>query len=295
MGSCLKCFSSDTQDDSKKQPILGKEDNKSISTADSFSQRKSSAAQPAPIALEDFQIERVLGKGAFGKVFLVTKKDNGQVYAMKALRKEMIEKRNQVIHTKTEREILGSIDCPFIVQLRFAFQTPDKLYMIMDFINGGELFFHLRRSTSFTEERARFYAAEILMALDYLHGLGIIYRDLKPENILLDSEGHVKLTDFGLSKQFFGGESQKAFSFCGTPEYLAPEILKGTGHDKAVDFWSLGALIYEMLAGAPPFYSRNREQMFRNMLSKPVEMKPHFSPQACDILKCLLQVDVIPI
>ncbi|CAG9321369.1 unnamed protein product [Blepharisma stoltei] len=291
MGGCLKCFGSDSKEDPKKEPIIDKEDSKTNTTSDSITQRKSSAAAPVQITLEDFQIEKVLGKGAFGKVFLVTKKDNGQVYAMKALRKEMIEKRNQVVHTKTEREILGSIDCPFIVQLRFAFQTPDKLYMIMDFINGGELFFHLRRSTSFTEERAKFYAAEILLALDYLHTQGIIYRDLKPENILLDAEGHVKLTDFGLSKQFFGAENQKAFSFCGTPEYLAPEILKGTGHDKAVDFWSLGALIYEMLAGAPPFYSRNREQMFRNMLSKPVEMKPHFSPAACDILKSLLQVD----
>jgi len=245
-----------------------------------------------PICLDDFQIERVLGKGAFGKVFLVTKKDTGKLYAMKCLKKEMIEQRNQRVHTKTEREILGDVDSPFIVQLHFAFQTPERLYMVLDFINGGELFFHLRRSTRFTEQRSRFYSAEILLALDYLHAHGVIYRDLKPENILLDSEGHIKLTDFGLSKQFFGNESEnKAFSFCGTPEYLAPEILKGTGHDQAVDFWSLGALLYEMLAGAPPFYSKNRDQMFRNMLTKPVDMKPHFSAQAVDLLKNLLQVD----
>ena len=212
---------------------------------------------------------------------------------MKALKKDMIEKRNQIVHTKTERLILGDVESPFVVSLKFAFQTPEKLYMVMDFVNGGELFFHLRRSTRFNEERTQFYAAQILLALDYLHSLGIIYRDLKPENVLLDKDGNIKLTDFGLSKKFFGNFcDQKAFSFCGTPEYLAPEILKGTGHDKAVDFWSLGALIYEMLSGIPPWYSKNREQMFRNMLSKPLEIKPHFSPSATDLLKSLLTIDV---
>jgi len=227
-------------------------------------------------------------------VFLVTKKDNGKLFAMKCLRKDMIKQRNQKEHTTTEREILGDVDSPFIVQLRYAFQTPERLYMVMDFINGGELFFHLRSSSRFSEQRAKFYAAEVLLALEYIHGLGIIYRDLKPENILLDSEGHIKLTDFGLSKQFFDEEANgenKTFSVCGTPEYLAPEILKQTGHDKAVDFWSFGALLYEMLSGAPPFYSKNRDQMFRNILTRPVEMKSHFSWQSVDLLKKLLQVD----
>ena len=243
------------------------------------------------ISLSDFHIEKLLGKGAFGKVLLVTKKDTGQLYAMKSLQKKLIEQRNQKVHTKTEREILGEVNSPFIVQLRFAFQTSGKLYMVMDFINGGELFFHLRRCTRFTEDRTQFYAAEILSALEYLHKQGIIYRDLKPENVLLDSEGHIKLTDFGLSKKFFSGE-KKTFSFCGTPEYLAPEILKGTGHDQAADFWSFGALIYEMMSGAPPFYCKNKDVMFKNMLSKPVEMRGHFSPQAVDLLRNLLQVEV---
>ena len=210
---------------------------------------------------------------------------------MKSLRKEMIEKRNQKEHTITERQILGEVANPFIVQLRYAFQTNDKLYMVMDFANGGELFYHLRRAKSFTEDRTCFYAAEIALALEYLHSLGIIYRDLKPENVLIDGDGHIKLTDFGLSKQFAEDQMKKAFSFCGTPEYIAPEILKRTGHDHSVDFWSLGALIYEMLASSPPFYSKNKEQMFRNMLTKPVALKPHFSSAACDIIQRLLQVD----
>ena len=243
-----------------------------------------------PVTTDDFKIEKMIGKGSFGKVFLVTKKDSGILYAMKVLRKEMIERRNQIGHTQAERSILSEMDCPFIVQLHYAFQTPDKLYMVMDYMNGGELFFHLRRSGRFTEDRTRFYASEILLALEYLHERQIIYRDLKPENVLLDSEGHLRISDFGLSKKGVTSDG-KAFTFCGTPEYLAPEILTGRGHDQAVDFWSFGALVYEMLVGAPPNYSRNRDEMFRNMLTKPVEMKPYFSQNACDLLQRLLMID----
>ena len=224
MGCCFNCFKADTQEQSLQKSML----------ATSETEKESESSKPH-ISLADFHIEKLLGKGAFGKVLLVTKKDTGDLFAMKSLKKEMIEQRNQRTHTKTERQILGEVDCPFIVQLKYAFQTSDKLYMVMDFVNGGELFFHLRRCTKFPEERTRFYAAEILLALDYLHTQKIVYRDLKPENVLIDSEGHIKLTDFGLSKIFFTGE-KKAFSFCGTPEYLAPEILKGIGHDQAVDF-----------------------------------------------------------
>ena len=273
---CLNCFKST---DSNEKLIQ----NDSV---------RSDVREKAPIGIDSFNIERVLGRGAFGKVFLVTKKDTGQLYAMKCLKKEMLEKRNQITNTKTERQIMGGVDHPFIVQLRFAFQTVDKLYMCMEFINGGELFFHLRRAQRFTEEKTRFYAAEVLLALNYLHSSGVVYRDLKPENVMIDFEGHIKLTDFGLSKKFFPSEN-KAFSFCGTPEYLAPEILKGTGHDKAVDYWSLGILIYEMLAGNPPFYSKNREQMYKDILHKPAPMKPHFSTPATSLLTSLLEANVI--
>lgn len=280
MGKCLSCFTPDEQHPSTaKSPLIEE-------------QTATPSGRGSGLSTDDFKIEKLIGKGSFGKVFMVTKKDTGKIFAMKVLKKEVIEKRNQRVHTATEREILGSIECPFIVQLHYAFQTPDKLYMVMDYAIGGELFYHLKHSGKFTEHRTRFYAAEILLALEHLHIRGIIYRDLKPENILLDSDGHIKLSDFGLSKKGVLDEDSKAYTFCGTPEYLAPEILKGNGHDKAVDFWSLGAIMYEMLTGAPPFYSKNREEMFRAILNTPVQMKSFFSPQLCDLLMRLLEINV---
>ena len=280
MGKCLCCFA-------PEEPLLNAARSPLVGEPDNPQSAKSNA-----VSAMDFKIEKLLGKGSFGKVFLVTKIDTGTVYAMKVLKKDVIEKRNQRTHTATEREILETIESPFIVQLHYAFQTPDKLYMVMDYAIGGELFYHLKHSGKFTEYRTKFYAAEILMALEHLHTKGIIYRDLKPENILLDADGHIKLSDFGLSKKGVLNANTKAYTFCGTPEYLAPEILKGQGHDKAVDFWSLGAIMYEMMTGAPPFYSKNREEMFRNILSTPVQMKSFFSPQLCDLLEHLLEIEV---
>jgi serine/threonine protein kinase len=158
------------------------------------------------------------------------------------------------------------VQSPFIVQLHFAFQTNQKLYLVMEFLNGGELFHHLRREKVFTEARSAFYAAEIVLALQCLHQNDIIYRDLKPENILLDNQGHIKITDFGLSKEGVIYGKNLAYSMCGTPDYLAPEILLGKGHGKAVDWWSLGVLIFEMLTGKAPFYHKNRNQTLMNVL-----------------------------
>lgn len=208
-----------------------------------------------------------LQTGSFGKVFLVRDKSNGTLYAMKVLRKDYIIKKNQIEHTKTERSVLGrAVHHPYIVGLNMAFQTADKLFLVLDYCPGGELFFHLGKVGRFPEERARFYAAQITLALEYVHKMDVIYRDLKPENVLLDQNGNVRLTDFGLSKEGVSDHSTGANSFCGTPEYIAPEVLRREGHGRAVDWWSLGALLYEMITGLPPFYSRNRETMFEKIM-----------------------------
>lgn len=218
------------------------------------------------INLEAFDIIRVVGKGSFGKVFLVREKETSTLYAMKVLKKDYIIRKNQVEHTKTERNVLGYVHHPFIVGLNMAFQTPDKLFFVLDYCAGGELFFHLGRMGRFPEVQARFYTAQITLAIQYVHSLDIIYRDLKPENVLLDHRGNVRLTDFGLSKEGVSDDSSGANSFCGTPEYIAPEVLLRQGHGRAVDWWSTGALLYEMLSGLPPFYSRSREVMFEKIM-----------------------------
>ena len=200
----------------------------------------------ADISIDSFKILKVIGRGSFGKVFLVQKKDSLEYFAMKTLKKDVILRRNQKINTQAERIILEKIRHPFIVRLHYAFQTPEKLYFVIDFLNGGELFYHLRREQRFSEDRTRFYAAEILLALECLHKNGVIYRDLKPENVLLDSEGHVKLTDFGLSK-IREKNDELTYTFCGTPEYLAPEIIKNEGYSKEVDFWALVSQIISKL------------------------------------------------
>lgn len=206
---------------------------------------------------------------------LVKKKDDpeSKLYALKTLRKAALVKRNQLAHTTTERKILQDIHCPFLVHLVFAFQTADKLYMVLDYMAGGELFFWLKQERKFSETRCRLYTAEITLALDALHKANIVYRDLKPENILLDAAGHIRLTDFGLAKS--GVTSYNADggtkTFCGTPEYLAPEILENKGHGKAVDWWALGTLLFEMLTGLPPFYDTNIHKMYQKILNDPIK------------------------
>eukprot|EP00746_Dinoflagellata_sp_MGD_P007763 gnl/MRDRNA2_/MRDRNA2_115436_c0_seq1.p1 gnl/MRDRNA2_/MRDRNA2_115436_c0~~gnl/MRDRNA2_/MRDRNA2_115436_c0_seq1.p1 ORF type:complete len:336 (-),score=63.00 gnl/MRDRNA2_/MRDRNA2_115436_c0_seq1:24-1031(-) len=240
--------------------------------------------------LDDFQLVKVIGKGSYGKVMLVKHSGDGVTYAMKMLRKENVVKRNQVEHTKTERNVLETVSHPFIVNLVYAFQTPKKLYFVLEYCAGGELFFHLSRAGRFSEGRCRFYTSEILLAIGHLHALDIIYRDMKPENILLDSDGHVKLTDFGLSKEGIK-DNFSAKSMCGTPEYLAPEILNKAGHGKAVDWYSLGALMYEMLTGLPPFYTRDREKLFERIRRGELTYPSYVTPVAKTVLQSLLQRD----
>ncbi|CAE7364614.1 pkgB [Symbiodinium microadriaticum] len=244
------------------------------------------------LAVSDFDLLKVVGKGAFGKVMLVRKKANkgaGQIYAMKVLKKSVISAKGQVEHTKSERSILCEIRHPYIVRLRFAFQSEDKLYLVTDYYNGGSLFYHLRKSRAFSEERAKFYAAELLSALDHLHQQHIIYRDLKLENVLMDNVGHIALTDFGLSKQnidLTGG----ATTFCGTAEYIAPELLKGQKYGAPVDWWSFGILLFEMMHGRTPFYDKNRKLMFYRIINTAPSFPPQFSTEACDCIRSLLNV-----
>jgi serine/threonine protein kinase len=186
--------------------------------------------QDLKMSMDDFDLLAVIGKGSFGKVLQVRKKATGEIFALKILKKKQLAARNQVEHTKTERRVLQSIRHPFVVRLHGAFQTPNKLYMVMDFIGGGELFFHLKKEGRFSEERVMFYVAELVLAIEHLHKHGVVYRDLKPENILIQFDGHLCVTDFGLSKQLHRDVTDQTHTFCGTPEYLAPEVLQGGGH-----------------------------------------------------------------
>lgn len=241
--------------------------------------------------VDDFDLLKVIGKGSFGKVMLVRKKDTGKVYAMKVLNKRTIIERNEVEHTKSEKSILMKLSHPFLVGLHYSFQTPDKLYFIMDYVNGGELFFHLQKDRKFTEDRVRFYAAEIASGLEYLHTAGVIYRDLKPENLLLTNDGHIIMTDFGLSKEGLHSSDDRTATFCGTPEYLAPEILEGARYGKAVDWWSFGTLVFEMLTGLPPFYCEDVQQMYSKIMTAELQIPDSVSPDAADLIRKLLERD----
>ncbi|KAA0146670.1 hypothetical protein FNF27_01493 [Cafeteria roenbergensis] len=248
------------------------------------------------ITVEDFELLRVLGKGSFGKVFLVRLGVTGAIYAMKVLKKSEVVRRRQVEHTKAERRIMGGVDHSCIVSLRFAFQSADKLYMVTDYCRGGELFFHLKKMRTFPEDMVRFYAAELVLALSHLHSVDVVYRDLKPENVLLDEEGHIKITDFGLSKDEVA-DSNGATTFCGTPEYLAPEMLINRktrkGYGKAVDWWSLGTLVFEMLTGWPPFYDKSLRRMCEQILRADLRFPPGCaaSAEARDLIRQLLRRD----
>lgn len=225
-------------------------------------------AKARAIGPEDFEVLRLVGKGTFGKVYQVRKKDTHRVYAMKVLSKKVIVQKKEVAHTIGERNILvrtSSAQSAFIVNLKFSFQTVSDLYLVTDYMSGGELFWHLQREGKFSEERAKFYIAELIVALDHLHNNGIVYRDLKPENILLDVNGHIALCDFGLSKANLRDDGTTS-TFCGTTEYLAPEVLlDDQGYTKMVDFWSLGVLVFEMCCGWSPFYAEDNQQMYKNI------------------------------
>ncbi|XP_012876360.1 PREDICTED: ribosomal protein S6 kinase alpha-4 [Dipodomys ordii] len=253
------------------------------------------------VSVENFELLKVLGTGAYGKVFLVRKAgghDAGKLYAMKVLRKAaLVQRAKTQEHTRTERSVLELVrQAPFLVTLHYAFQTDAKLHLILDYVSGGEMFTHLYQRQYFKEAEVRVYGGEIILALEHLHKLGIIYRDLKLENVLLDAEGHIVLTDFGLSKEFLTEEKERTFSFCGTIEYMAPEIIRSkAGHGKAVDWWSLGILLFELLTGASPFTLEGERNTQAEVSRRILKCSPPFprriGPVAQDLLKRLLCKD----
>jgi serine/threonine protein kinase len=240
---------------------------------------------------EDFEPLMCLGKGSYGTVLLVRQRATGRLFAQKQFKKASITVHKKLIEqTKTERNILESVNRhPFIVNLYYAFQDHEKLYLILEYAQGGELFHHLAAERMFSEDVAAFYMAEMVLALDHLHRtVGVIYRDLKPENCLLDSEGHLLLTDFGLSKVSLD-EDNPCKSFLGTVEYMAPEVIQGVDYGAAVDWWSLGALGYDLLTGAPPFAGNNNAKIQEKILKSKLSLPYYLSADAKDLLTRLLR------
>ncbi|TWU74382.1 serine/threonine protein kinase, AGC [Metarhizium rileyi] len=258
----------------------------------------------------NFKVVRTLGTGTFARVCLVRPSNapdtpldrdtapDAQVYALKILRKTEVVKLKQVDHVRHERAVLADVaGHPFITNLLASFSDRDSLYMLLDYVPGGELFSYLRKFRRFDESTAQFYAAEIVLVLEYLHEQqgGVAYRDLKPENLLLDKDGHIKLVDFGFAKRlgYKGDHPVETYTLCGTPEYLAPEVIHNKGHTTAVDWWALGILMYEFLTGYPPFWHSNPIEIYKQIVEKPVTFPhdPPISAEAQDIIRSFCTVD----
>uniref|UniRef100_A0A0X3Q197 cAMP-dependent protein kinase n=1 Tax=Schistocephalus solidus TaxID=70667 RepID=A0A0X3Q197_SCHSO len=237
--------------------------------------------------LNDFSIVKTIGTGSFGRVVLGEHVASGKFYAIKILHKAKIVRLKQVEHTLNEKRILETISFPFIVDMQFHFKDNSNLYMALEFVNGGELFSLIRKEGKFKEDTARFYGSQVILAIEYLHSIDIAYRDLKPENLLIDNSGYLKLTDFGFAKMVRG----RTWTLCGTPEYLAPEIILSKGYGRAVDWWAVGVLIFEMIAGYPPFFADQPIQVYEKIVAGKLRFPFFMSLDARNLLSNLLQGD----
>ncbi|KAK4879563.1 hypothetical protein RN001_007709 [Aquatica leii] len=257
------------------------------------------------MTIDDFERYRTLGTGSFGRVILAKEKTTNKYFAIKVLDKARIVKLKQVQHTIYEKHILMSINFPFVVFMEYSFKDNSYIYFVLPFVSGGEMFTHLRRLVThrinvsnlllvlfrkrkFDEGLSRFYAAQVLLTLEYLHRLDLVYRDLKPENILIDCDGYLRVTDFGFCKMVKG----RTWTLCGTPEYLAPEIILCKGYGQSADWWSFGVLIYEMSAGYPPFYSHDSMKIYEKIVSGKFKFAQHFTTELKDLLRNILQIDL---
>jgi protein kinase A len=247
-----------------------------------------STVEKKKFKLDDFVIMQTLGTGSFGRVHLVKHKESGKYYAMKVLVKRQIIESKQVEHTINEKKILETLDHPYMVNLIGSFKDNRNLYIVLEYVCGGELFSYLRQCKRLPNHVARFYAAEVVLAFEHLHSKDIIYRDLKPENLLIDKSGNIKITDFGFAKYV----PDVTWTLCGTPDYLAPEIIQSKGYGKAVDWYALGVLIYEMLAGFPPFYDEDQMRLYERILEGRLRWPSYFDPAAKDLIKRLLSPDL---
>nr|BAK09601.1 atypical protein kinase C [Lymnaea stagnalis] len=254
-------------------------------------------ADSGQLTLDHFQLLRVIGRGSYAKVLQVEHKKTKRIYAMKVIKKELVNDDEDIDWVQTEKHVFeAATNYPFLVGLHSCFQTSSRLFFVIEFVNGGDLMFHMQRQRRLPEEHARFYAAEICLALNFLHERGIVYRDLKLDNVLLDAEGHIKLTDHGMCKEGLK-PGDTTGTFCGTPNYIAPEILRGEEYDFSVDWWALGVLMYEMLAGRSPFDAvgnadnpdqNTEDYLFQIILEKPIRIPRSLSVKAASLLKGFL-------
>ena len=268
----------ETQKQRRKNPLLKEEEE--------YKLLENPILNDSVIGFNSFTIEDCLGAGSFGKVFKVRLKSNGEIYAMKVLNKKFLMKNNQLKYAITECNVLKQAASPFILTLYYSFQTPENLYMIIDYCPGGDLNFHIINYL-FEEDEARFYIAELILAIEHLHKLNILYRDLKPENILISKDNHIKLADFGLAKEGVS-DQQNTKSFVGSPAYLAPEILNRKGVGKSADLYGIGAVLYEMMCGTPPFFSNNINLLYKNISQSKLMLHEYFSDELKDLLSQLL-------